>query len=195
MTITWTIRDATIADAAGIAELIRLAFATQSRPTNPPPSALRETAATITEHLRSGGGAVAEAGGAVAEAGGAVAEAGGAVAEAGNVLVGAVLWNEDEGALYVGRLSVHPAHRRKGIARALIDAAERAARRQGFSRLTLGTRLVLEDNRRLFASCGFVETGLHSHDGFTEPTWVSMELRLGERRLGERRLDDGTLTA
>jgi GNAT superfamily N-acetyltransferase len=162
----WTIRDATLTDAAAIAALIRLAFATQSRPTSPPPSALRETAATVTEHLGTGGGAVAEDGDAIAEDGGA--------------LVGAVLWNEDEGALYVGRLSVHPAHRRKGIARALIDAAERAARRQGFSRLTLGTRLVLEDNRRLFASCGFVETGTHRHEGFTEPTWVSMERRLDD---------------
>jgi len=41
-----------------------------------------------------------------------------------------------------------------------------------------GARLELEDNRRLFASCGFEETTLHRHEGFSEPTWVTMERRL-----------------
>jgi hypothetical protein len=45
--------------------------------------------------------------------------------------------------------------------------------------MALGVRLVLDDNRRLFASCGFVETTLHHHEGFSEPTWVAMERRLG----------------
>jgi ribosomal protein S18 acetylase RimI-like enzyme len=89
-----------------------------------------------------------------------------------------VLWAEDDGALYLSRLAVHPEHRRRGIARALVDEAEREARRRGLARMTLGVRLVLEDNRRLFASCGFVETTLHHHEGFSEPTWVAMERRL-----------------
>ena len=152
------IRAARAEDAATIAELVRLAFAAQSRPTNPPPGALKETAATIGEHFFHGGGAISEADGA---------------------LVGAVLWAEDDGALYLSRLAVHPAHRRRGIARALIDEAEREAGRRGLARMTLGVRLVLDDNRRLFASCGFTETTLHRHEGFSEPTWVTMERRLG----------------
>jgi hypothetical protein len=44
--------------------------------------------------------------------------------------------------------------------------------------MRLGARLALEDNRRFFASCGFTETSLHHHDGFSEPTWVMMERRL-----------------
>ena len=43
---SWTVRDATIVDAAAVADLDRLAFATQSGPTNPPPGGLKETAAT-----------------------------------------------------------------------------------------------------------------------------------------------------
>ena len=152
------IRAARAEDAATIAELVRLAFAAQSRPTNPPPGALKETAATIGEHLVHGGGAIFETDGG---------------------LVGAVLWAEDDGALYLSRLAVHPAHRRRGIARALIDEAEREAGRRGLARMTLGVRLVLDDNRRLFASCGFTETTLHGHEGFSEPTWVTMERRLG----------------
>jgi ribosomal protein S18 acetylase RimI-like enzyme len=152
-----TIRAARPDDARAIAELVRLAFGAQSRPTNPPSGALEETAETILEHLVHGGGAISEADGA---------------------FVGAVLWAEDDGALYLSRLAVDPAHRRRGIARALIDEAEREARRRGLARMTLGVRLVLEDNRRLFASSGFVETTLHRHEGFSEPTWVAMERRL-----------------
>jgi ribosomal protein S18 acetylase RimI-like enzyme len=152
-----SIRAAEVNDAAAIADLVRRAFSTQSRPTNPPSSALNETAATIVDHLVCGGGAVLESGG---------------------VIVGVVLWNEEEGALYISRLSVHPEHRRRGIARALVDDAEREARRRGLTRMTLGVRLELEDNRRLFRSCGFEDAELRSHEGFSEPTWVLMERRL-----------------
>jgi hypothetical protein len=59
-----------------------------------------------------------------------------------------------------------------------VAATEAAARRAGVTRVHLGTRLVLTDNRRLFASCGFIETALHAHPGYAMPTWVEMEKRL-----------------
>ena len=152
-----SVRAAAGNDAATIADLVRLAFSTQSRLTNPPSSAVRETAATIADHLARGGGAVLESRG---------------------VIVGAVLWNEEDGALYVSRLAVHPERRRQGIARMLIDEAEREARRRGLARMTLGVRLELEENRRLFRSCGFEDIAFRSHEGFSEPTWVLMERRL-----------------
>ena len=150
----WTARAATPRDAAAIAALVRLAFSTQSRPTIPPPGALKETAASIIEHLVLGGGALVEVGG---------------------VIAGTVLWNEEEDGLYVSRLSVHPEHRKRGIASALIKEAEQEARRRGLTIMRLGVRLALEDNRRFFASGGFTETTLHRHEGFSEPTWVMME--------------------
>ena len=153
----FTIRAARVDDSAAIADLVRLAFSRQPRPTNPPSSALKETAATIADHLGRGGGAVLERGGAI---------------------IGVVLWNEEAGALYISRLSVHPELRRQGIARILMEEAEREARQQGFSRMTLGVRLELEENRRFFRSCGFVDAALRSHEGFSEPTWVLMERRL-----------------
>ena len=144
-------------DAAAIADLVRLAFSTQSAATHPPPSALRETPATVMHELSVGGGAV--------------------VHEVG-ALVGAVLWREEDGSLYVGRLAVDPTQRRRGIARMLMAEAEREARRRRLTRMHLGVRLALEDNRRLFLSCGFVDAELLSHEGFSEPTWVRMEKRL-----------------
>ena len=153
----FTVRAARVDDSAAIADLVRLAFSRQPRPTNPPSSALKETAATIADHLSRGGGAVLERGGPI---------------------VGVVLWNEEDGSLYISRLSVHPELRRQGIARILMEEAEREARQQGFSRMTLGVRLELEENRRFFRSCGFVDAALRSHEGFSEPTWVLMERRL-----------------
>lgn len=152
-----TVRRAETSDAAVLADLVRLAFSTQSRPTIPPPGALKETAATIAEQISRGGGAIVEDGG---------------------TIIGAIFWNEEDGGLHVGRLSVHPAHRERGIGGALMAEAEREARQRGLPCLRLGVRLVLEDNRRFFGSCGFVETTLHRHEGFSKPTWVMMERRL-----------------
>jgi len=55
MTPSWPARAAGASDSEAIAELIRLAFATQSRPSHPPPSALRETAAAVLARLGVGG--------------------------------------------------------------------------------------------------------------------------------------------
>jgi hypothetical protein len=57
--------------------------------------------------------------------------------------------------------------------------AEAAAQQHGLARLRVGTRLALAGNRRLFASCGFVQIARHAHPGYAEPTWVEMEKRLG----------------
>ena len=106
------------------------------------------------------------------------AHGGGAVIHDGGAMVAAVLWREEDASLYVGRLAVRPAHRRCGLARMLMAEAEREARRRGLRRMHLGVRLVLEDNRRLFLSCGFVDAEYLSHEGFSEPTWVRMERTL-----------------
>jgi predicted N-acetyltransferase YhbS len=144
-------------DAAAVATLIRAAFAAQSVATDPPPSALQVTADDVVALLRTGGGAVAEVAGALA---------------------GSALWVEQDCGLYLGRLAVAPAWRGRGIARALVAAAEEAAREMRLPRIQLSTRLVLIDNRRLFASCGFVEIGRQAHPGYAEPTFVDMEKRL-----------------
>ena len=146
------------ADAAAIIALIRAAFAVQSVPTDPPSGALRETTETIAAAIVAGGGAVVTQGGAI---------------------IGSVLWEEKDGGLYFGRLAVHPAQRRRGIARALVNAAEAEARRRGLPRVHLSTRLPLLDNRRLFAKCGFVETVLNTHAGYSTPTSMVMEKWLG----------------
>lgn len=151
------IRAMTPSDCAPVAALVQLAFATQPVRVDPPPSALHETDATVAAHLAAGSGAVA-------------------CADAR--IIGSVFWEPKEGGLYLERLAIDPAWRRRGIARALIARVEAAARAGSFAYIHLGTRLVLADNRRLFAACGFVETALHAHAGYAAPTWVAMEKRL-----------------
>jgi predicted N-acetyltransferase YhbS len=144
-------------DAAPVAALICAAFAAQSVVTDPLPSALRVTEAGVAAHLMAGSGVVAEV---------------------GTALVGSALWVAQGGGLYLGRLAVAPTWRRRGLGRALVAAAEVAARNAGLPVLRLSTRLALLDNRRLFATCGFVETTCEAHPGYSEPTFVNMEKRL-----------------
>jgi GNAT superfamily N-acetyltransferase len=150
-------RPASATDAGAIADLVRTAFAAQPVAVDPPPSALRVTEADIIRHLQTDGGAVAELSGEIA---------------------GVVLWERQETGLYISRLAVAPRYRRRGVATALLAAAEDAARYAGVTRLRLGTRLVLTGNRRLFAGCGFTEITQHAHPGFAQPTWVEMDKRL-----------------
>jgi GNAT superfamily N-acetyltransferase len=144
----------TSADAPAAVATIHAAFAAQSVATDPPSAALRETVSSIAADIAGGGGAGVPDG-------------------AGFAAV--MLWREKEGGLYLGRLAVRPEWRRRGLARLLIAAAETEARRLGLPRLHLGTRLVLADNRALFAACGFTEAGLTTHPGYAAPTSVVME--------------------
>ena len=150
------VRPLRMEDAEAAAALMRLAFTTQSVATDPPASARNETTASIAASL-------------------AADRQGGFAAWIGQTLAGCVLWQVKPRGLYLGRLSVHPNHRGKAIAPALLDAVEAQARHLALSHLLLSTLLVLADNRRLFTRCGFIETEQHTHPGYHHPTFVDME--------------------
>lgn len=145
-------------EAETIAALVRRAFMATSVEPDPPPSARRETSEAVRAALEAGGGAGIDADG---------------------WLVACVIWQPKPPGLYMGRLAVDPLYRGQGFARRLVAAAEAAAHAGGHGVLWLSTRLVFLDNRRLFASCGFVETAQHAHPGHAAPTFVDMEKRLG----------------
>ena len=146
------------ADAETVAALVRAAFAAHSVATDPPASARLLTAADVAAHLARGGG--------------------GAVVTEGDAVVASVMWSPADGGLSDSRLAVAPAWRRRGLARALLGAAEAAARAAGLPRVHLATRLVLLDNQRLFAAAGYVEVSRSAHPGYTQPTSIALEKRL-----------------
>jgi GNAT superfamily N-acetyltransferase len=90
-------------------------------------------------------------------------------------MVGAVLWEEKGGGLYFGRLAVDPAARLRGVARILVAAVETEARRRGLDRAHASVRIVLADNRRMFARLGFTETVASAHPGYSQPTTIAIE--------------------
>jgi len=101
------------------------------------------------------------------------------IVEADGKLIASIFCRPNGDALYVGRLAVHPDWRRRGIANALMEAAQAEARRIGAKRLTLGCRIALVSNVALFRSHGFVVVRESCHPGYTRPTSYDMELRLG----------------
>lgn len=60
-----------------------------------------------------------------------------------------------ERAFYVDALATHPDHRRRGVARALLDAAEKEARRLGLHAVQLDTTLDNTGARRTYENTGF----------------------------------------
>jgi ribosomal protein S18 acetylase RimI-like enzyme len=153
---TIELRRAQLADAALVLRLIHEGFASLKGRIVPESGAFAETVESVGRALAQGG----------------------ALASIGGAPAGCVLFRREADALYLGRLAVLPEFRRRGVAAALVQFVETQARRQGLARLTLGVRLALADNRRLFGALGFVETALLAHDGHAEPTQARMEKRL-----------------
>ena len=100
------------------------------------------------------------------------------IIEADGALIGSVFCARKDDALYIGRLAVAPAWRRRGVASALVEAAKAEARRYALARLTLGARIALAGNVALFRRHGFVVVRQTCHPGFVTPTSYDMELRL-----------------
>jgi ribosomal protein S18 acetylase RimI-like enzyme len=82
----------------------------------------------------------------------------------------------------VNGLAVSPAFRRRGVGRALIEAASAEARRRGARRLTLRVLGPNETARRLYESAGFVVEGVQREEFLLEGEYVDdvlMALDLG----------------
>lgn len=124
---------------------------------DPPSSVLKETAADFAARLKDETCFIVESGG---------------------QLIASIFCAMDGDALYVGRLAVAPAFRRRGLANALMEAAKDEARRRGAKRITLGARISLPGNVALFRRHGFAIVRETCHPGFTSPTSYDMEMAL-----------------
>lgn len=155
--MTLSARQARLDEAPDVLAVIHAAFGQYRGSLVPESSAFKETAETVQATMAQGGAIVVERDGRI---------------------LAATLYEPLDDSLYIGRLAVLPEARRSGVAALLVEAVEAIARARGIPRLTLGVRLALADNIRLFTRLGFRETGRTAHEGFTEPTSMDMEKRL-----------------
>lgn len=156
-----TLRLAGRGDAADIVSVIHRAFGQYEGSLTPPSGALHETAATVVARL---------------DAEQCI------LACDGPTPVGCVFYKRVGEQLYFGRLAVLPERRGRGVAQRLVAEVEAAGRADGLAAVTLGVRIALPRNVSMFAALGYREIGREAHPGFSEPTSITMEKRLGATR-------------
>jgi GNAT superfamily N-acetyltransferase len=152
------IRPANAEDPALLARIIVAAFEDYRDSLDPPSAALWETEASIAAELAAGAGAF--------------------IVEEDGAAAGCVMTRRKGADLYLGRLAVLATVRGRGLGRALIAAAEEAARREGLAGACLNVRIALPKNRLFFNNLGYVETGREAHPGFDRPTFITMRKQL-----------------
>jgi predicted N-acetyltransferase YhbS len=152
-----TLNTATEADTQQVLSLIQDAFEEYRDVLNPPSGAHRETADSIRKKLLEGGGFIAYVGGQAA---------------------GCVLYEPEADALYLGRLAVLPGYRKQGVAHILVEAVENRTRELHLTKVTLSVRIQLPGNRAFFERMGYQFVQNHYHDGFSEPTFMTLEKAL-----------------
>ena len=80
--------------------------------------------------------------------------------------------------LYLGKISVAPFARGRGLARRLVDLADQRARELGLPWLELQTRVELIDNHATFTALGFSMTGETAHPGYAQTTSLTFRRRV-----------------
>jgi predicted N-acetyltransferase YhbS len=96
------------------------------------------------------------------------------VAETDGKMVGCIFFRPQGEGVYVGRLSVLPGYRSRGIARAMFKEIEHRARSEGYRTLMLEVRLVLGKQLALYNKLGFEFHEYGTHEGYTQPTYMKM---------------------
>ena len=137
-----------------VLEILRTAFALHDGRIDPPSGAHRETVETLAEKLTTEALLVASNGAQV---------------------IGCI-WCKSEGSdVYIGRLAVDPARQGEGVGQRLVDAATTWARQRRAKTMSLGVRVELTENIRLFERNGFRVTAEDRHPGYDRATSYHME--------------------
>jgi ribosomal protein S18 acetylase RimI-like enzyme len=143
------LREATLSDAEAVYQVTKDAYEEYRGFLDPPSGVDKETLEAVESALHQGSAVLALMDG---------------------IAVGAVPFEpRDGGSLYVGRLAVLPSHRRRGIGRALMAAAERGG--MGLARIILGVRS-LPQNRAFYESLGYRRTAM-APPGYERATWTA----------------------
>lgn len=154
--MSFTLHDATLDDAVLVTSLIHEGFEQYKDTLYPPSGAHKETPDTIGAKMKKGGAILARC---------------------DDTWAGCVLYypDEEKGLMYLGRLSILPAFRRRGLAKALSLAVEDRAHAAGLPGIWLGVRVALEGNQQLFESLGYTITSEEKHEGVDYVTFYTMQ--------------------
>ncbi|CAN7743113.1 GNAT family N-acetyltransferase [Paenibacillus sp. LjRoot153] len=125
-----SIREATIDESELIYQVMIESFKEYNGKLNPPSGALKETVDDTIHTFTIGGGA--------------------ALAWEGDKLVGSARYKPVDDYMYIGRVSVLPDFRGKGICKALLTFVENKARGQGIMETRIGVRLSIPENIQVY---------------------------------------------
>jgi GNAT superfamily N-acetyltransferase len=85
------------------------------------------------------------------------------VAERPDGIVGLIVLGVGEEGFLIDNVAVDPAHQGTGVGRALLEHAERAARRAGHDSIYLYTHELMSENLALYGRIGYVEYARRMH--------------------------------
>ncbi len=108
-----------------------------------PSSAHDETVDDVVAHLNEGGGVLARCEGEV---------------------VGSGRYEWREGYVYIGRLSVLPPFRGRGVGAAMMEAIHGTARERGVPEVRISVRTLLPKNIELYERLGYVVVARYTHE-------------------------------
>lgn len=128
--------------AATVRELMRAAFSEYDAVLTVPSSAMWETVEDVAGHI---------------------AEGGAVLARAGTDAVGSGRYALREDHVYIGRLSVLPSHRGRGIGAAMMLAMEQRALTEGRTEARISVRIMLSKNVELYERLGYIVTARYPH--------------------------------
>jgi ribosomal protein S18 acetylase RimI-like enzyme len=148
------IRDATEADAAMLADLIRAAFEPYRDQLDPPPGALQETESSLRAWLATGGAVLVLVDGRA---------------------VGCVLSQRREDHVTLSRLAVLPEFRGQGLGRTLVARVEERALAIGVAKARRGVRLSLPRLMAFYDRLGYRPIAFRTHSGMPYPTYLILE--------------------
>jgi ribosomal protein S18 acetylase RimI-like enzyme len=89
------------------------------------------------------------------------------VAEQDAAIAGVLVLRITEEGFLIDNVAVHPAHRGRGLGRALLELAEAEARRAGFGSVYLYTNEKMTENLALYSKIGYVEYDRRLQEGFS----------------------------
>ncbi|MGE0601271.1 MAG: GNAT family N-acetyltransferase [Dehalococcoidia bacterium] len=130
-------------EAAAVREIMFAAFAEYESVLKVPSSAMWESVEDVAGHIALGGAVLARV---------------------GSETVGSGRYELREDHVYIGRLSVLPAFRQRGISTAMMEAMEGRALAAGRKEARISVRVLLPRNISLYERLGYVVTARYQHE-------------------------------